>query len=447
MAPFSKGVKLPKRQAALDVIEIPIPEKVIIPLKQYMGSPATPLVSEGDQVKTGQIIGRPQKEDSLPIFATITGKVARIKDHLTYKGEILASVEIQGEGTDTWEKNAGSEEDIGSFSGAELLQRIRQWGPTLKGPLPMPLAKDLLPEDQPKTHLYLTEKRVVKKIQTLLINALDPEPYLGINKYLSTIETPELPQGIAALKAITGAEKVVFAVDKNAPACPQLKEMAEKDEEELTFIAAVNGTRFPVGQTISLIKAVLGKEIPLPYGHPRDVGVAAYDLDTVISVGKAVTGKNPQVESLITVGGGASPRNGIARIRPGITIGELAKSLGDTGEAAKIVLGGPMTGMAQYDMEVPITADIPAVLFLGRQEITLSGDYRECINCGMCVKVCPVNLVPGVLSMYCSNDKFEKAESEGLLSCIECGCCDYVCPSRRPLVHLFRHAKHQLMEG
>lgn len=106
-----------------------------------------------------------------------------------------------------------------------------------------------------------------------------------------------------------------------------------------------------------------------------------------------------------------------------------------------------MTGMAQYDMEVPITADIPAVLFLGRQEITLSGDYRECINCGMCVKVCPVNLVPGVLSMYCSNDKFEKAESEGLLSCIECGCCDYVCPSRRPLVHLFRHAKHQLMEG
>ena len=103
-------------------------------------------------------------------------------------------------------------------------------------------------------------------------------------------------------------------------------------------------------------------------------------------------------------------------------------------------------GTAQYDLSVPITKDIHGVFALKEDEIQLVGDYRECINCGLCVKVCPVNLLPGVLSLYCARDRFEVAEREGLFACIECGCCDYVCPSRRPLVHLFRHAKHQLLE-
>jgi electron transport complex protein RnfC len=104
-------------------------------------------------------------------------------------------------------------------------------------------------------------------------------------------------------------------------------------------------------------------------------------------------------------------------------------------------------GIAQYDLSIPITKDIPALFALTRDETALIGHYRQCINCGLCVRVCPVNLVPGMLSLYCAKDRFETAERQGLLSCLECGCCDYVCPSRRPLVHLFRHAKQQLMEA
>jgi electron transport complex protein RnfC len=104
-------------------------------------------------------------------------------------------------------------------------------------------------------------------------------------------------------------------------------------------------------------------------------------------------------------------------------------------------------GMAQYDLTVPVTKEVAGLFALRRDEIVLTSGYRECINCGRCVMVCPVNLVPGMLSLYCAKNHFERAEGEGLFTCIECGCCDYVCPSRRPLVHLFRHAKHQLMEG
>ena len=138
---------------------------------------------------------------------------------------------------------------------------------------------------------------------------------------------------------------------------------------------------------------------------------------------------------------------GIVKVPIGTTIGSLVEALGGfEREPAKIIVGGPMTGFAHYELSVPLGKDAIGLFALTEEEITAVGGYRECINCGRCVAVCPVNLVPGMLSMYCAKDRFEEAAAGGLLSCIECGCCDYVCPSRRPMVHLFRHAKHQLME-
>ena len=225
-------------------------------------------------------------------------------------------------------------------------------------------------------------------------------------------------------------------------------EMVRADEQEATTMVSVTGRRFPVGLPIPLIKAALGREVPLPFGHPRDVGVALFDLETALRVGSCLTTTLPPVETLITVGGGALGHRGVVRVRVGVEIGALIESLGGFRDApAKVILGGPMTGVAQYELTVPITKEVSGLFALTPGEIGLSRGYRQCINCGRCVAVCPVNLVPGVLSLYCARDRFDAAEREGLLSCIECGCCDYVCPSRRPLVHLFRHAKHQLLEG
>jgi electron transport complex protein RnfC len=223
--------------------------------------------------------------------------------------------------------------------------------------------------------------------------------------------------------------------------------MVAADEEETTSLVRLNGRRYPIGLPIPLIKAALGREVPLPYGHPRDVGVALCALETAISLGDSLTTGIPPVSTFLTVGGGALPRAGIVKIPLGTTIDSLVEALGGfTREPAKLIVGGPMTGFAHYERSVPLGKEATGLFALTEEELTVAGTYRECINCGRCVAVCPVNLVPGMLSMYCAKDRFEEAAAQGLFACIECGCCDYVCPSRRPLVHFFRHAKHQLME-
>jgi len=449
MAFFSKGITLKTKGMTPkgDCRETPLPHRVILPLKQYIGEPSQPVVKEGDIVKAGQLIATAPTGTSLPLHATISGTVGESTEYLDCTGTPTPCITIEGDGKDTWiEPHKEKEKEIFSRAPTEIVERIHAAGLITTQLVSLPLTNDLVPIDQPKTHL-IDGQRITKKIDTLIITALDREPSLGVNRYLAGIYTEELADGIAALKIITGAHSVRFVVDTHYPPYTQLTELVTADEEETTAITSLNGRRFPIGLAIPLIKAVLGREVPLPYGHPRDVGVALYDMTTAIAVGKAVRTQIPQVESLITVGGGAMPKGGIVKVRIGTPIGDVIESLGGfSTPPAKIIIGGPMTGMAHYDLAIPITKETEGLFALTHDEIQLSGDYRQCINCGLCVKVCPVNLLPGVLSLYCAKDRFDMAETEGLFHCIECGCCDYVCPSRRPMVHLFRHAKHQLME-
>jgi len=451
MALFAKGITFSKKVTTLklDRIDTPLPKRVILPLQQYIGEPSQPVVTKGDTVTTGQLIAAAHADTSLPLYATISGTVGDITEQPDYKGTPTLAIIIEGDGTDTWietSKEKKEEKEISSYAPTEIVKRIHAAGLITHQLVPVPLTTDLVPIDQPKTHL-IDGHRITKKIDTLIITALDREPFLGVNRYLAGIHNEELADGIAALKIITGAHSVRFVVDTHYPPYTQLKELVAADEEETTTLTSLNGRRFPIGLAIPVIKAALGREVPLPYGHPRDVGVALYDMATAIAVGKAVSTQIPQVESLITVGGGAMPKGGIVTVRIGTPIGDVIASLGGFHTPpAKIIIGGPMTGMAHYDLTTPITKETDGLFALTHDEIQLSGDYRQCINCGLCVKVCPVNLLPGVLSLYCAKDKFDMAEAEGLFHCIECGCCDYVCPSRRPMVHLFRHAKHQLME-
>ena len=449
MGLFTKGITFPHKstQPALELIDTPLPEKVILPVQQYLGEPATPTVAVGDKVKVGQVIATGEGAHVLPLHATISGAVSAIGERLTFRGTPVPAITIEGDGADTWAKLPKQNPDTSSLTPPELLRRILQAALITRGPYPVPLGSDLLPLDQPKTHLTLDGRAVVQRIDTLMITALDTEPLLGVNRFQATRDHDELPTALSVLKALTGATRTIFVVDKHRGPFPQLKSLVAGDEEEMTTITPINGNCYPISLPALLIKAVLGREIPLPYGHPRDVGVALYDLDTAISLGASILSERPQVEMLITVGGSALNQGGIARVRIGTALCDIIEAVGGLKEpAAKIITGGPLMGMALYDLTTPITKEVAGLFALAFDEIALTTGYRECINCGRCVMVCPVNLVPGMLSLYCAKDRFERAEEQGLFTCIECGCCDYVCPSRRPLVHLFRHAKHQLME-
>jgi len=450
MGLFTKGITLPKAFTpnGITPVDIPLPGHVTLPLRQYLGEAAEPSVQVGDTVEVGQVIATAPGPQALPLHATISGSISAIGETLTYKGLGLPAITITGDGKDTWHTPPEPTADIDTLTVDELIGRMDGAGLITTGMFPVPLGRDLMPLEQPKTHLTLDGRAVVQRIDTLMITACDTEPALGVNRFLATTDSEALPIGIAALTKLTGADQIRFIVDKYNDPPAQLTALTAADETECTGISAINGRHYPAAHPAVLIKALLHREIPLPYGHPRDVGVALYDLATVMALGAALSTGLPPVTQLITVGGGALKTQGIVTARLGTSLGEIIEAVGGfSRDAAKIIVGGPMTGMAHYDLSIPLTKEVAGVFALTEEEITLTEGYRQCINCGRCVAVCPVNLVPGMLSLYCAKDRFDRAEHQGVLSCIECGCCDYVCPSRRPLVHLFRYAKHQLMEG
>jgi len=433
-----RGITLKKKNApVLERIEITPPGTVVLPLIQHLGEPAEPTVKKGDKVKSGQLIAAAPTDRSVPLYSPLTGTVSALTTTFSSRGQETEAVVIEGTHTIPSKKTSA---DPGSLSPAQLTTALREAGLLGPGPFPSPLIRDLLAPEQ-------AGSRPVKRIDTLLVSALDPEPSLGVNRYLAGIESEALGVGIASLKAVSGAEQVVIATDKNLPLPEPLRAIVAADEEETTRIVRLNGRRYPTGLPIPLIKAALVREVPLPYGRPRDVGVALCTVSAAVSLGETLLTGAPPVTTLLTVGGGALGKTGIVEVPLGTTIEDLVSALGGfVRQPAKLIVGGPLTGFAHYDPSVPLGKDAGGLFALTEQEITVVGSYRECINCGRCVAVCPVNLVPGMLSMYCAKDRFEEAAARGLFTCIECGCCDYVCPSRRPLVHLFRHAKHQLME-
>jgi len=441
-----RGITLPKNDTVpFELIEITPPGTVALPLIQHLGEPATPTVKVGETVTSGQLIAAAATDRSVPIHSPLTGTVAAITATFSSRGQDTEAVVIDGEQIKPRSKKLPAPSTL---SPAELTEAFREAGLLSPGPFPAPLIREILGPEQSGSQLSLSGTRLVKRTDTLLVSALDPEPCLGVNRYLAGIETEALAVGIAAFKAISGAERVLIATDKNFPQSRPLRAIAAADEEETTKIVRLNGRRYPIGLPIPLIKAVLGREAPLPYGRPRDVGVALCTVSAAVSLGETLLTGAPPVTTLLTVGGGALGRTGIVEIPLGTTIEDLVQALGGfTQEPAKLIIGGPLTGFAHYDPSVPLGKDAGGLFALSKEEITPVGAYRQCINCGRCVAVCPVNLVPGMLSMYCAKDRFKEAAAQGLLSCIECGCCDYVCPSRRPLVHLFRHAKRQLMEA
>jgi electron transport complex protein RnfC len=445
MGPVPRGITLTKRyQTPLELIEIAPPPQVVLPLIQHLGEPATPVVATGETVQSGQLVASAPTDYSIPLYSPLTGTIAAITATYTTRGQDTEALVIEG----SFEAPPqNSPPEPGSLSPAQLTDTLRTAGLLSPGLAPVPLIRDVVPPEQPAARLPLSGKGVVKAIDTLLVSALDPEPSLGVNRYVAGIDSEALPVGLRALTTITGADRVVIAVDAALPTPPPVAALVAADEEETTSLVKLNGRRYPVGLPIPLIKAALGREVPLPYGQPRDVGVALVTVAALASLGDTLVTGTPPVTTYLTVGGKALGKAGIVRIPTGTTIGDLVDALGGfVRQPAKLVVGGPLTGFAHYDLAVPLGKDAGGLFALTSEEITPVGAYRQCINCGRCVTVCPVNLVPGMLSMYCAKDRFEEAAARGLLACIECGCCDYVCPSRRPMVHLFRHAKHQLME-
>ncbi|MBU1262469.1 electron transport complex subunit RsxC [bacterium] len=387
---------------------LPLPEVITIPLSQHLGLPAKPVVKTGDKVKTGQVIGEPDGQISSFVHATISGRVKSIGPASSPTGRRQMAITIESDGKDEWVELSPL-----SKTREAMIEAIFRAGVVGLGGAGFPSQIKLSPP---------------KQIDTLILNGAECEPYLT-SDYRTMVEEPEgVIGGLKIIAQIIQPKRVCIAIerDKNLAAST----LAQYDGGIEIIILPVC---YPQGGEKQLIKAITGREVPSG-GLPMDVGTLVHNVNTARAIYEAVTLGKPLIEKAVTVTGEvARPKNLRARI--GTHIRLLLDECGAKGD--KVIMGGPMMGLAQWDMEVPVVKTTTGLVVLKYKEEKES----VCIWCGRCIGVCPMGLLPVYLSGYLEKKMFSEAKADGLLDCIECGCCAYICPARRPIVHLIKLGK------
>ena len=401
-----------------------LPPRIVLPMSQHLGAPCKPVVAKGDKVKAGQLVAEAGGFVSAPIHASVSGKVLSVGEHPHPTGVELPAVVIEPDAQDEWDLMDPIDEPL-SAAPAELKERIKDAGLVGMGGAAFPSHVKLSPpKDRP--------------IDAVLVNGAECEPYLTADDRLMREEPVKILKGLQVVLRVLGVEKGAVGVEVNKPEA--LKSMEEAGEGFSEIRVQPLAVKYPQGGEKQLIEAVLDREVPAG-GLPMDCGVVVFNVGTCAGIHDAVYEGRPFVRRRTTVTGYAvkNPSNFLVRL--GTPVSHLIEQCGGfTHEPGKVILGGPMMGMAAHSLEVPVVKGTSGILAQTKQEV-LGGSFGPCIRCGMCVRACPVRLTPNELGNYAEKAMWEKVESLDLMDCIECGCCTYVCPAYRPLVQFIRRGK------
>ena len=402
-----------------------IPSKVILPLSQHIGAPCESLVKIGDMVKTGQKIAESSSNCSAPIHSSISGEVKSIEElQHTITGKPTLSIVIESDGKD--EKVKMEKRKYKSLSKEKLLEIIKDSGIVGLGGAAFP------------THVKLSPPKD-KSIDTLIINGAECEPYLTTDHRLMLEKSDQLIEGIRIIEKILEPKQIIIGIESNKK--DAIKVLKQKTANSNIQIATLK-TKYPQGGEKMLIYSLTKRKVP-DCGLPMDIGCIVQNVGTIIAIYEAVALSKPLYERVITITGSVnSPKNLL--VRNGTLMSELIIQAGDyKGDPVKLINGGPMMGIAMPTDELPIIKGTSGLTILNKEDIQERNEV-ECIRCGACVKVCPMNLHPTLIARYAKKGRVDLAEETNALSCIECGCCAFVCPSKLPLVHWIKYAKAEI---
>ena len=419
---FRGGVHPPERKelsqnASLTVL--PLPETVYVFLANHAGIPAKPVVKTGDKVKTGQLIAESEGFISAHLHSPVTGEVREIAKyyHPTLSKPEDAIV-IQRTSEDDWELLGGTG-SCDDFSSREIVDRIQRAGIVGLGGAMFPTNVKLSPPAE-------------KKIDLLVINGAECEPYLTID-YRYMLERSEgIIEGTRAIMKALGVSRAIIGIEDNKPEAISKMKVASNGSN---IVVKALKTKYPQGAEKQLIYALEKRVVPSG-GLPLDVGVVVDNVGTAYAVYEALEAGRPLVERGVTLTGEGlkNPMNVVARI--GTMTQELIEFAGGMLEGVdRVVFGGPMMGVTIPKLDVPIVKGTSGVTVMKE---TAPLEEFPCIRCGRCTFVCPMNLQPFLLNLYGSNRLYDKAVENGLMDCIECGSCSYGCPANIELVKNFK---------
>lgn len=408
----------------------PFPDEIILPLSQHLGKESKSLVKKGEDVKPGQMIAQAEGFVSAPVHSSVAGKVMSLGKEHTSSGFPKDSIVIKRNGTVESENILLEPLNTETITPDEIRERVALAGIVGQGGAAFPTSVKLSP---PKD----------KRIDVVILNGCECEPYLT-RDYRFMIERPDdLISGLKLIMKALGVNRGVIGIEDNKPEAIELLLNKVKYEHGLEVVSLK--TKYPQGAEKMLIKAVTGKEVP-PGKLPMDVGAVIQNIGTAIAIHDAIVKGEALITAALTVSGKGikNPKNLIVPV--GTTIQDVIDYCGGvTDDAIKIVVGGPMMGIAQFDLQAPVMKATSGILVLTKDEVAENPE-TPCLRCGQCVGACPLNLMPTKLARYSQLNRFEDAEGAGVTVCMECGTCSYTCPANIPLVQWIRLGKQKVLQ-
>lgn len=405
------------------------PNIVYIALNQHIGAPCEAIVNVGDRVKIGQKIGESQAFVSAPVHSSVAGIVKSITHITIPTGSSSNSVVIESDGTNEMDESIKPRNSLVDLSPKEILSIIKEAGITGMGGAGFP------------THVKLSPPPT-KKIDTVIINGAECEPYLTSDHRIM-LEMPEkVVFGLKAIMKVLGIDNGFIGVEDNKMDAVEALKNVIKPEDNIKIVTFK--TKYPQGDEKRIINAVTGRVVPSG-ALPMEVGCVVNNVSTAKAIAEAILEGRPLYERVVTVTGKGikEPKNLIAKI--GTTFQELIEQCGGfEGTPGKILMGGPMMGLAQFSTEVPIIKGSGGILIIPMED-SKAEPILPCIKCGKCLDVCPVFLEPLYISAYALKSDFEGAERYHAIDCVECGACSYICPAKRPLTESIRLAKREIL--
>lgn len=419
MRSFRGGVHPPYNKVTQDrpIERVRPPERVVVPLSQHTGAPCEPSVEKGQEVRRGQKLGEAKAFISAPVHTPISGVVKEVAPHPhPVLGEALAVVVEGGGEMEDWPRG---EVDPDSLEPEEIRMRVREAGVVGLGGAAFPTAVKLSPpEDKP--------------IDTVILNGCECEPYLTADHRTMLERAEDCILGLKLVMKAVGAERGMIGVEANKPDAMEALRHASDGEVEVVPLKV----KYPQGAEKMLIKALLDREVPTG-GLPMDVGVVVQNVGTAVAIAEAVRDGKPLIERVVTVAGEVG-RPGNYLVPIGIPFSYLLEVAGGLQEgASQVVMGGPMMGIAQRSLEVPVVKGTSGVLALR----ALPYEEGNCIRCARCVDHCPMELMPTLFVKFAKGERWDLLERAHIMDCIECGSCAYVCPARIPIVHYIKLGK------
>ncbi|MGO2011969.1 electron transport complex subunit RsxC [Pseudoalteromonas sp.] len=431
--PFPGGIHPPQQKSLSNthaIMRLPLPDKLVVPLKQHIGANGKLIVTKGEQVLKGQALTKPAANWSVPIHSPTSGTITDIclmpSAHPSALPEL--SVIITPDGEDTWCK-LSPVNDVTKLDHDQLVEIIHQSGISGMGGAGFPA-------------YVKADSR--KPIEYLLVNAVECEPYITADDLLMREHAEGIIRGIELMQQILTPTLTIVGIEDNKPEAIAAMQNAAAHNDQI--IIQTVPTIYPSGGEKQLIKLLTNKEVPSG-GIPADIGVLMHNVGTLFAINQAVYEGKPLIERVITVTGNTIHNPGNVWALIGTEVKHLLDCQGFSPIPQQcVVMGGPMMGFTLPTVRIGVIKTTNCILAPDHHELAEPGAEKACIRCSACADACPASLLPQQLQWFAKSKEYDKLKDYNLFDCIECGACAYVCPSEIPLVQYYRVAKVEIKE-